>query len=58
MYHKEPTYVRKERTIRNVKTDEAESFKSISQAKRRSRELQMAAEGKLGTGFLRVQTFS
>jgi hypothetical protein len=54
---KEPTYVRKGQTIRNLKTDEAESFKSISQAKRRSREIQQA-NGKLGDGFLRVQHFS
>jgi hypothetical protein len=56
MYHKEPTYIRKGQTIRNLKTDEAESFKSVSAAKRRSREIQLTStQGKLGDGFLRVE---
>jgi hypothetical protein len=56
MYHKEPTYIRKGRVIRSVDPKmQSEEYKSISQAKRRSRELQQVQGGGLGNGFLRVE---
>jgi hypothetical protein len=54
MKFKTPTYFRKGRVIRHVE-GAVEEFKSISQAKRRSRELQKATGG-LGLGYLRVES--
>ena len=67
MYHSNPTYIRKGKTIRHVEGGAVEEFKSISAAKRRSREMQQQSheieladgktqqiEGKLGDGWLRV----
>jgi hypothetical protein len=53
MYHKTPTYFRKGRVIRHVE-GATEEFKSISAAKRRSRELQKASPP-MGNGYLRVE---
>lgn len=53
MQYKEPAYIRKGRVVREV-GGKAETFKSISQAKRRSLELQKA-NGGLGSGYVRVE---
>jgi hypothetical protein len=55
MQHQKPTYIRKGKTIRNVETGETETLKSISAAKRRSREIQ-AKEPPMGNGYLRVES--
>lgn len=57
MYHKEPTYIRKGKTIRHVESGHVDSYKSINAAKQRSRDLQLSSENKepkLGNGFLLV----
>lgn len=54
MLHKEPVYIRKGRTIKNVKTGVVEEFSSISAAKLHSRVLQQANGGR-GQGYVRVQ---
>jgi hypothetical protein len=55
MQHKEPSYIRKGKTLLYAPSRTvAESFKSISQAKRRSRELQQANGGR-GMGYVRVE---
>ena len=54
MQHKEPLYVRKGKTITNVKTGQAETHSSISAAKRRSLTLQRANGGR-GMGAVRVE---
>jgi hypothetical protein len=51
--HEEPKYIRKGRVVREVGS-KAETFKSISQAKRRSLELQKANGGR-GCGYVRVE---
>lgn len=53
MKHKEPTFIRKGRVVREV-GGKAETFKSISQAKRRSLQLQSANGGR-GSGYVRVE---
>lgn len=53
MQHKEPTYIRKGKVIRNA-DGTAETFKSISQAKRRSLDLQKQNGGR-GLGYVRVE---
>lgn len=54
MKHKEPMYFRKGNIIRPAEGP-IETCKSISAAKRRSREIQLSNDGKLGLGFLRVE---
>lgn len=54
MQHKEPAYIRKGNKIRTVADGKVESFKSISEAKRRSLILQRANGGR-GTGYVRVE---
>lgn len=56
MYHKHCTYFRIGKVIHKVlpvNDVTKEEFKSISAAKRRSREIQLS-NGRLGDGFLRV----
>lgn len=54
MQHKEPAYVRKGQTIREVATGKVEDCKTISAAKRRSLTLQLANGGR-GAGYVRVE---
>lgn len=53
MQHKEPQFIRKGKTLRNVADNTVETFKSISQAKRRSLELQLQNGGR-GMGYVRA----
>lgn len=53
MQHKEPNYIRKGKTIRCLADNQVETFKSISQAKRRSLELQLRTGGR-GMGYVRA----
>jgi hypothetical protein len=55
MQHKEPAYVRKGKTIRNVADGKVETFKSIGEAKRRSLKLQLGNGGR-GAGYVRVES--
>jgi hypothetical protein len=54
MQHKEPSYIRKGKTIRCVADGSVETFKSISQAKRRSLQIQLSSGGR-GMGCVRVE---
>lgn len=54
MQHKEPSYVRKGKALISLIDGRVETFKSISQAKRRSLELQNANGGR-GNGYVRVE---
>lgn len=55
MQHKEPTYIRKANLILHADTRAVyQEFKSISQAKRFSSQLQRN-NGGLGVGYLRVE---
>lgn len=54
MKHEEPTYIRKGRTLRNVKDGTVETLPSISAAKKHSSLLQKA-NGGLGCGYVRVE---
>lgn len=54
MKHKEPTWIRKGRTLHNLKDGTVEVLTSISAAKRQSLHLQKA-NGGLGCGYVRVE---
>lgn len=54
MIHKDPYYTRKGKTILSLIDGKVETFKSISQAKRRSLELQNKNGGR-GMGYVRVE---
>lgn len=54
MQHKEPTYIRKGKTILEVATGKVEDFKTIGEAKRRSLKLQLGNGGR-GMGYVRVE---
>ena len=54
MQHKEPTYIRKGKAIRNVVTGKVEEFKSINMAKARSLIMQRGNGGR-GSGYVRVE---
>lgn len=51
---KKAKYMRKGRVILDVENGGGEKLKSISQAKRRSREIQMKHDGGLGRGVLEL----
>lgn len=54
MQHKEPSFIRKGKTLISLIDGNVETFKSISQAKARSLELQKANGGR-GCGYVRVE---
>lgn len=54
---KECMYVRKGKEIRALALDGSEMCKSINEAKRRSRRIQMMADKALGRGTLKVHFF-
>ena len=47
-------YERNHHTIKNLATGKRDPFRSCNQAKRKSRELQMAADNALGMGTVRL----
>ena len=48
-------YIRKGKNIKTIATGKTETFEYINEAKRKSRELQLAADGRLGGGSLVVE---
>lgn len=51
---KDTIYTRKGKSIKNLETGKIEGFKSISQAKRKSRKLQLDLDKGLGRGSVKV----